>query len=182
MHAGQARQPLQPLPQQQESPCRHGHDTLAAARRTSAASDTRRATVSKTLADMQHQYGQEQRKQQALLSQQQHIQVQPWLQDKQLCVGGSGTLSRSPGSWQASTGHFAQDRQQLACLQPPAVHQGVSSSTAIRVSTAGCQAVSSPPNMRMPVDGGCVDMCADGVEVRSTNRLVISVCSSPTLG
>jgi hypothetical protein len=170
--------------QQQQSGGRLGGSPSAAARGAGAASIARRATVSKTLADMQQQYDQEQRQQEALLAQQQHMHVQPWLQDKQspqreqyrhAC--GSNRVISSPGKLQALAGCPTHQWQQLPSLQSPAKQGPIS--TAIRVSTAGAQAVLSPPNTRVPVEGGCVDVYQDGVEVRSSKTLVISVCSSP---
>jgi hypothetical protein len=146
---------------------------------------------------MQQQYDQQQRRQQVQQQQQQQQLVQPWLQSKhaleqfnQACPSSPGSFSSSPGKWQTGIGspshHVScewQWQQPLANVaawqqQSPA-HQGLSS-TAIRVSTAGGQAMLASPNMRMPLDGGCVDVYKDGVEVRSTNTLVIGVCSSPS--
>jgi hypothetical protein len=144
---------------------------------------------------MQHQYDQQQRRQQ--VQQQQQTLVQHWLQSKhalqqrrQTCPSSPGSFSSSPGKWQTGISspshHVVGDwhwQQQLAdgaaCQQQSPAHHGPSS-TAIRVSTTGGRAMLASPNMRMPLDGGCVDVYKDGVEVRSTNALVISVCSSPT--
>jgi hypothetical protein len=145
---------------------------------------------------MQQQYDQQQRRQQVQQQQQQQV-VQPWLQSKHelkqfrpAFPSSPGSFSCSPGDWQTCIGspshHVSSEwqwQQQLAnvaaCQQQSPAHQGLSS-TAIRVSMAGGPAMLASPNMRMPLDGGCVDVYKDGVEVRSTNTLVISVCSSPT--
>ncbi|WIA11303.1 hypothetical protein OEZ85_011426 [Tetradesmus obliquus] len=84
----------------------------------------------------------------------------------------------------APHGALTSNEQQAGAVKSsPAAAGGVATTEASAESAASTpDAALSPPNMRMPLDGGCVAVYKDGVEVHSTNRLVISVCSSPTFG